>query len=234
MCTNCLGGMWSMGTNRKEIFMELVESRIVNLVSVDGYYDHERAWFTREQIGAALGYADPQISIANIHNRHKERFEGRSVQLKLSSTDGKTYETWAYNFKGVMEICRWSNQPKANEVMDELYDMAEAVAEKGYYSYMSDEQLLELLKARVAKDEKFLRDAPVDLKSKKALATVTMDAEIGKLWRERGAMDRRTYLSKLEDIYNSCANYDGCFKRYLKEVKAANEFYTALEAKMFQ
>jgi len=214
--------------------MELVESRIINLVSVDGYYEDGSAWFTREQIGAALGYSLPWQAITNIHNRHKERFEGRSVQLKLSSTDGKTYETWAYNFKGVMEICRWSNQPKADEVMDELYDMAEAVAEKGYYSYMSDEQLLELLKARVAKNEKFLRDAPVDLKSKKALATVAMDAEIGKLWRERGSMDRRTYLSKLEDIYNSCANYDGCFKRYLKEVKAANEFYTALEAKMFQ
>ena len=214
--------------------MELVESRIINLVSVDGYYADGSAWFTREQIGAALGYGLPWQAITNIHNRHKERFEGRSVQLKLSSTDGKTYETWAYNFKGVMEICRWSNQPKADEVMDELYDMAEAVAEKGYYSYMSDEQLLELLKARVVKDEKFLRDAPVDLKSKKALATVAMDAEIGKLWRERGTMDRRTYLSKLEDIYNSCANYDGCFKRYLKEVKAANEFYTALEAKMFQ
>lgn len=214
--------------------MELVESRIINLVSVDGYYDNERAWFTREQIGAALGYEDPTNALAAIHKRHSERLDKFSMTVQMTAKDGKTREIVVYNLRGVMEICRWSNQPKADEVMDELYDMAEAVAEKGYYSYMSDEQLLELLKARVAKNEKFLRDAPVDLKSKKALATVTMDAEIGKLWRERDTMDRRTYLSKLEDIYNSCANYDGCFKRYLKEVKAANEFYTALEAKMFQ
>lgn len=214
--------------------MELVESRIINLVSVDGYYDKDRAWFTREQIGAALGYEDPRTSITVLHQRNKDRLDKFSMTVQMTAKDGKTREMVVYNLRGVMEICRWSNQPKADEVMDELYDMAEAVAEKGYYSYMSDEQLLELLKARVAKNEKFLRDAPVDLKSKKALATVAMDAEIGKLWRERGTMDRRTYLSKLEDIYNSCANYDGCFKRYLKEVKAANEFYTALEAKMFQ
>ena len=223
-----------MGTNRKEIFMELVESRIINLVSVDGYYDQDRAWFTREQIGAALGYEEPKKAVEKLHFKNKERMDKFSMTVQMTAKDGKTRKMAVYNIRGVMEICRWSNQPKADEVMDELYDMAEAVAEKGYYSYMSDEQLLELLKARVAKNEKFLRDAPVDLKSKKALATVAMDAEIGKLWRERGTMDRRTYLSKLEDIYNSCANYDGCFKRYLKEVKAANEFYTALEAKMFQ
>lgn len=214
--------------------MELVESRIINLVSVDGYYDQDRAWFTREQIGSALGYDNPNHAINVIHDRNRDRLDKFSMTVQMTAKDGKTREMMVYNLRGVMEICRWSNQPKADEVMDELYDMAEAVAEKGYYSYMSDDQLMELLKARVAKNEKFLRDAPVDLKSKKALATVAMDAEIGKLWRERGSMDRRTYLSKLEDIYNSCANYDGCFKRYLKEVKAANEFYTALEAKMFQ
>lgn len=214
--------------------MELVESRIVNLVSVDGYYDQDRAWFTREQIGAALGYENPRISISNIHSRHPDILDKFSMTLQIKAKDGKMHETVAYSVEGMLEICRWSTQPKADEVMLELYAMAKTVLEKGYYSYMSDEQLLELLKARVAKNEKFLRDAPVDLKSKKALATVAMDAEIGKLWRERGTMDRRTYLSKLEDIYNSCANYDGCFKRYLKEVKAANEFYTALEAKMFQ
>lgn len=214
--------------------MELVESRIINLVSVDGYYDKDRAWFTREQIGAALGYEEANKSIGNLHNRHPDILDKFSMTIQIKAKDGKMREVIAYSIEGVLEICRWSTQPKADEVMLELYAMAKSVLEKGYYSYMSDEQLLELLKARVAKNEKFLRDAPVDLKSKKALATVTMDAEIGKLWRERGTMDRRTYLSKLEDIYNSCANYDGCFKRYLKEVKAANEFYTALEAKMFQ
>ena len=203
-------------------------------MSVDGYYDQDRAWFTREQIGSALGYEDPTDAIKKIHTRHPNILDKFSMTLQIKTKDGKMRDVIVYSIEGVLEICRWSTQPKADEVMLELYAMAKTVLEKGYYSYMSDEQLLELLKARVAKNEKFLRDAPVDLKSKKALATVAMDAEIGKLWRERGSMDRRTYLSKLEDIYNSCANYDGCFKRYLKEVKAANEFYTALEAKMFQ
>ena len=40
-----------------------------------GQVDPTDFWATREQIGQALGYANPGISIGNIHNRNKERLD---------------------------------------------------------------------------------------------------------------------------------------------------------------
>lgn len=97
--------------------LKLIETRTINDALVNGYYGKKEAWFTRDEIGSVLGYADPRQSIANIHNRHKERFSDKSVQINLICTDGKSYDTTVYNFKGVMEICRWSKQPKADMVM---------------------------------------------------------------------------------------------------------------------
>lgn len=73
---------------------------------------------TRDQIGTALEYANPDDSLSKIHKRHKDRLDNLSVVARLSSTDGKEYETILYTERGVMEICRWSNKPKANQFMD--------------------------------------------------------------------------------------------------------------------
>lgn len=80
---------------------------------------------TREQIGYALEYANPNSSLSMIHKRHKDRLDCLSVVTKLLSTDGKEYETILYTQRGVMEICRWSNKPKANQFMDWVWDIIE-------------------------------------------------------------------------------------------------------------
>lgn len=69
--------------------LKLIETRTINDALVNGYYGKKEAWFTRDEIGSVLGYADPRQSIANIHNRHKERFSDKSVQINLICTDGK-------------------------------------------------------------------------------------------------------------------------------------------------
>ena len=38
-----------------------------------------------------------------------------------------------YNFKGLLEICRYSNQSKANDVMDFLWEVADEIRQKGLY-----------------------------------------------------------------------------------------------------
>lgn len=78
---------------------------------------------TREQIGSALEYANPDDALSKIHRRHKDRLDQLSVIAKLSSTDGKEYNTYLYTERGVMEICRWSNKPKANQFMDWCWDI---------------------------------------------------------------------------------------------------------------
>lgn len=136
--------------------MELIETRTINLALVDGYYDGEQAWFTRSQIGEALGYDDPQNAITIIHRRHKERLDKFSRGCQIDTPSG-TQDGFVYNFKGVMEICRWSKQPKADEVMDALYDMAESVVKNGYYTIMSAEETIKAL-AKGMEYDHFMED----------------------------------------------------------------------------
>lgn len=103
--------------------MVLVESRSINNVLVDGFYGDEEAWFTREQIGIALEYDEPMKAIGKIHERHKERLDRFSSFVKLTN-EVQSYNVYVYNIRGVFEICRWSRQPKADAVMDGLYDLA--------------------------------------------------------------------------------------------------------------
>lgn len=80
---------------------------------------------TREQIGQALEYSDPDVALSKIHKKHKDRLDELSVVTKLESTDGKEYNTTLYSERGIMEICRWSRQPKANIFIDWVWDIIE-------------------------------------------------------------------------------------------------------------
>lgn len=103
-------------------------------------------WMTREQIGMALEYANPGVAIGNIHTRHPERLDQYAIRIPrdewlLLSLSNETYdvpiekgvefnlnatlsntggekETYLYSNKGIMEICRWSKQPKADQFID--------------------------------------------------------------------------------------------------------------------
>ena len=93
------------------------------------YYGNGKGEFfmTRQQIGQALEYDNPQKAIDNIHAKHKDRLDKFSVTLKVRATDGKMYITTLYSAKGIYEICRWSRQPKADEFYDHVYDILEGL-----------------------------------------------------------------------------------------------------------
>lgn len=88
---------------------------------------------TREQIGTALEYANPSKAIRKIHLLHKDRLEPLSIRIKLKGcpqiganlTKQEVQECVYYTQRGVMEICRWSNKPKANLFMDWVWDIIE-------------------------------------------------------------------------------------------------------------
>lgn len=85
---------------------------------------------TREQIGNALEYANPHKAIQKIHLKHKDRLNNLCVRIienriPQSGGAGIKVETIFYTQRGVMEICRWSRQPKANEFMDWVWDVIE-------------------------------------------------------------------------------------------------------------
>lgn len=108
--------------------LTLVQSRAFNSVSCDLWQNETGDVFmTRKQIGEALDYSKPETAIRKIHKRHEERLKQFSAQTKLVGTDGKAYETYIYNEKGIYEIIRKSQQPKADEFYDFVYDLLEGL-----------------------------------------------------------------------------------------------------------
>ena len=91
---------------------------------------------TREQIGTALEYSDPIKAIQNIHSKHKDRLDDLCIRIKsetfdIPQSDGGRKnnlmtERVYYSERGIMEICRWSRQPKANLFMDWVWDIIES------------------------------------------------------------------------------------------------------------
>ena len=79
--------------------------------------DHNNeGWFTGEDIGVALEYADdPKNSVRKIFERNQEELEEYSTTVKLTAVDGKERDQRVYNEEGVMMICFFSKQPKAAE-----------------------------------------------------------------------------------------------------------------------
>lgn len=87
---------------------------------------------TREQVGQALEYAKPSKAIQSIHLKHKDRLEPLCLRIKLGHpqsegnlTKSEEQEQVYYTERGIMEICRWSRQSKANIFMDWVWDIVE-------------------------------------------------------------------------------------------------------------
>ena len=103
--------------------LQLVKSENFGSVKCDFYKNEiNEILMTREQIGAALQYSDPMVAIGKIHNRHEERINKFSF---TSLVNGR--ETYFYTAKGVYEVCRWSQQTKANDFMDWVWDIVEGL-----------------------------------------------------------------------------------------------------------
>ena len=102
-------------TNIQKVLTSRFGNMEINVVQATG---QPEPGITGKQIGEMLGYAFPQESIDKIYQRNKDRLDPLSVQVKMTSTDGKVYETRVYGFKGILEVCRYSQQPNAHAVID--------------------------------------------------------------------------------------------------------------------
>lgn len=124
--------------------LTLVKSANFGNVKCDFWMDSNGdIWLTRKQIGQALRYADPQKAIDNLHAKHADRLNKFSVTLKVRGTDGKFYDTTLYNAKGIMEICRWSQQPKADSFMDWVWEVIDSIRKHG--GYLTPQKVEEIL-----------------------------------------------------------------------------------------
>ena len=118
--------------------LQLLTTREFNGHVLNCYVDPEQEdksefWATREQIGRLLGYSNPRKSITAIHLRNKERLDKFSRGVQIDSPLGGRQMTTVYDFKGLLEICRYSQQPNANAVIDVLWEIADEIRRTGMY-----------------------------------------------------------------------------------------------------
>lgn len=88
--------------------------------------DSGEFYMTRKQIGEALEYPNGDDQIKVIHSRHRDRFNSVSRRYQIDTPSG-VQETYVYTLRGVMEICRFSRQPKADKFMDFVWDVMESL-----------------------------------------------------------------------------------------------------------
>ena len=124
--------------------LQILTTRNFNGLSFDCYYEDGQDvgdfWATREQIGQLLEYENPRDSIKKIHKRNRERLDKFSqvVQVvnakkggdKMTPPSGNVQEAIVYNFKGLLEICRYSQQPKVNAVIDFLWQISDELRQR--------------------------------------------------------------------------------------------------------
>ena len=111
--------------------MTVITSKPFGALNVDVYQnDKHQYYMTREQIGTALEYTSPVVAIKKIHDRYADRLDALTSITNLVIEVGnhtQMRQTYVYNLRGVMEICRFSRQPKADAFMDFCWDIMESL-----------------------------------------------------------------------------------------------------------
>ncbi|MBR1603989.1 MAG: phage antirepressor KilAC domain-containing protein [Synergistaceae bacterium] len=115
--------------------LQVLTTRNLNGVKFNCYHEDGQDagdfWATREQIGELLGYDDPKNAITKIHSRNKARLDKFLKRCQIVTPMKGARTAIVYNFKGLLEICRYSNQPKANAVIDWLWKIANELRRTG-------------------------------------------------------------------------------------------------------
>ena len=107
--------------------LTLITSESFEDIECDFYTDGDDFYMTREQIGTALSYENPRDGIRLVHSRHRERLDKYSRRVQVELPQGGTQNLVVYSRKGILEICRWSDMPKANEFIDWVWDVMDAL-----------------------------------------------------------------------------------------------------------
>lgn len=177
------------------VVMQVATSRKFGDLEIQVYENpavgHNRAqddfWMTREQIGTALEYGNPQISIGTIHKRNADRLDPLSTLIKLINVEGNRTverEVVCYNLRGVMEICRLSRKPKADAFMDFCWDVMVALMQGETVSLRTNQ-------AEIKRQERFDRmtQTLTEIHSK-------MDALEAARQQDRNALDNVLFICK--------------------------------------
>lgn len=123
--------------------MELLTQENFGEMEVSFYKDeNEDVFMTRNQIGAALEYKNPNDAIRLLHKRH-ESLSKNATRSHLVAEDGKKYLTTLYNIEGVKKLVSCSKKPQI--VKERFLDLLEVSLEKVYIIGYKESETIHLL-----------------------------------------------------------------------------------------
>ena len=177
----------------------------------------EVIWFVAKDVATILGHANPERAIRKFVDDEDK------VVTDLVTSYG-TKETTLISEYGVYSLILSSHTEEAKKFKHWVtHEVLPSIRKQGFYSILPDQELIDLLVKRQSENPTFLREAAVDLKSKKALEQLAQDAQLRELWKQRAELPLGEYKSKLDVICN------GNFTLLNKETKKYEKWYTAFK-----
>lgn len=179
----------------------------------------EVIWFVAKDVATILGHANPERAIRKFVDDEDK------VVTDLVTSYG-TKETTLISEYGVYSLILSSHTEEAKKFKHWVtHEVLPSIRKQGFYSILPDQELIDLLVKRQTENPTFLREAAVDLKSKKALEQLAQDAQLRELWKQRAELPLGEYKSRLDVICN------GNFTLLNKETKKYEKWYTAFKAR---
>lgn len=179
----------------------------------------EVIWLVAKDVATILGHANPERAIRKFVDDEDK------VVTDLVTSYG-TKETTLISEYGVYSLILSSHTEEAKKFKHWVtHEVLPSIRKQGFYSILPDQELIDLLVKRQTENPTFLREAAVDLKSKKALEQLAQDAQLRELWKQRAELPLGEYKSRLDVICN------GNFTLLSKETKKYEKWYTAFKAR---
>ena len=181
--------------------------------------DEDIVWFVGKDVATILGHTNPERAIRKFVDDEDK------VVTDLVTSYG-TKETTLISEYGCYSLILASHTEEAKKFKHWVtHEVLPSIRKQDFYSILPDQELIDLLVKRQSENPTFLREAAVDLKSKKALEQLAQDAQLRELWKQRTELPLGEYKSKLDVICN------GNFTLLSKEIKKYEKWYTAFKAR---
>lgn len=160
----------------------------VRSILIDG-----EPWFIAADVCQILGLGDTSKAVSRLDVDEKGTNSIRTL--------GGEQEVLIINEPGLYSLLLTSRKDEAKLFKRWVtHEVLPAIRKQGFYSSLSDEQLLELLTNRQKENPKFLYDASLKQQERKELLKLTQNERLVQLWEKRANLDCSQYLWALNEI----------------------------------